>query len=256
MRLSELIAAAREGTLPPRAVAVTFDDGYADNLHEARPLLERYNVPATFFLAAAYLERTREFWWDELERVLPAAGDPGYDPRWTIERGDDPTPAHRTYRKLCTRLRTLAGEEREAALQQAVSHIGGDAPPRTSHRVLQCSEVRELMAPGLFEIGAHSATHPALSALPPARQQEEIAACKRMLERVTATSVDTFAYPFGTRDDYDGTTMRLVREAGFTAAFSARPGAIGRNADHRQLPRVVVRNWSGVTFAERIEAWT
>ena len=88
-----------------------------------------------------------------------------------------------------------------------------------------------------------------------ARQREEIAACKSMLERVIGATVDTFAYPFGTRDDYDGSTMRLVREAGFTAALSARPGALGRNADDRQLPRVVVRNWSGDTFAERIEAW-
>ena len=111
------------------------------------------------------------------------------------------------------------------------------------------------MTPGMFDIGAHTATHPALSALPHALQRAEITACKDMLERLTGTSVDAFAYPFGTRADYDRDTMRLVREAGFTMAYSARPGVIGRNADGCQLPRVVARNWNGDTLAEHIEAW-
>ena len=255
MRLSDMIAGARNGTLPARAVAVTFDDGYADNLHEARPLLERFRVPAMFFLTSAYLERTREFWWDELERVLPASGDAGYDPSWTIERLDDPSPQHRTYRDLCARLRTLPDEERETAVQHVIPAMQRDAAPRPSHRVLRSDEVRQLMTPGMFEIGAHTATHPALSALPHTLQRAEIAECKHMLERMTGTSVDALAYPFGTRADYDRDTMRLVREAGFTTAYSARPGAIGRHTDGRQLPRVVVRNWNGDTFAEHIEAW-
>ena len=53
-----------------KAVAITFDDGYADNLHAAAPILERHRAPACFFLTSGALDMAREFWWDELERLL------------------------------------------------------------------------------------------------------------------------------------------------------------------------------------------
>ena len=75
LRLAELVQCLRLGSLPPKSVAVTFDDGYADNLYEAKPVLERYDIPATVFVCTGY--QGREFWWDELAdmilqtRVLP-----------------------------------------------------------------------------------------------------------------------------------------------------------------------------------------
>ena len=62
-----------EGTLKPGAVAVTFDDGYANNLYEAKPLLEHHEVPATVFVTSGMVGREREFWWDELEAILIAS---------------------------------------------------------------------------------------------------------------------------------------------------------------------------------------
>ncbi len=72
--LSRFIHALNRGRLPPRPIVVTFDDGYMDNLSDAAPLLERYEVPATIFLVSGAMGRRREFWWDELERVLLQPG--------------------------------------------------------------------------------------------------------------------------------------------------------------------------------------
>jgi peptidoglycan/xylan/chitin deacetylase (PgdA/CDA1 family) len=72
--LQQLTQAHRKGKIPHRAVAITFDDGYADNLYNAKPLLERYNIPATVFVATGQIGSQREFWWDELERVLVQPG--------------------------------------------------------------------------------------------------------------------------------------------------------------------------------------
>ena len=68
--LARVVETLRDGTLPSRTLVVTFDDGYADNLYNARPLLERYDVPATVFVATGHIGSDREFWWDELEEIL------------------------------------------------------------------------------------------------------------------------------------------------------------------------------------------
>ena len=70
LSLQQLVEALRGNKRPDRAVVVTFDDGYADNFYNAKPLLEKYNIPATFFISTGFIGQNREFWWDELERLL------------------------------------------------------------------------------------------------------------------------------------------------------------------------------------------
>ena len=169
-----------------RMVVVTFDDGYADNLENGRPLLERHDVPATCFITTGYVGSEREFWWDELERILLQPGtlpgtlnlslngksydwkldggttysdaDFGRHQDWHVERRDDPTPRHELYRALCRLLRPLAEAERQTALEALLIWATTVSPPRSTHRPLSPSDVARLADGGLVEVGSHSVT--------------------------------------------------------------------------------------------------
>jgi peptidoglycan/xylan/chitin deacetylase (PgdA/CDA1 family) len=116
-------------------------------------------------------------------------------------------------------------------------------------------ELRLLAEDGQVEVGAHTVTHPDLALLPAAEQKNEIVAGKKRLEELTGLQVESFSYPYGTRGNYSGETIRLVKEAGFVCACSNFAGAVRPGADRYQLPRMLVRNWTRDEFAERLSGF-
>ncbi len=281
--LGEMRAAVREGRLPHRAVAVTFDDGYADNVEQGKPLLARYDIPATVFVTTSYLGGEREFWWDDLERLLllpgrlpeslrlrigPAVHEwclgeaADYDEDqfrrhsgWSVACACDPSPRHGVYRLVYRLLRGVPNEVRAAALDELSSIAGVARAIRPTHRTLSPEGLLRLREGGLVDVGAHATTHSVLSALPAAAQRSEIVESKARVQEITGGEVASFAYPFGGRADYTRATVALVREAGFALACSNVDGLVRRRPDLLQLPRVLVRNWDAGTFAARLREW-
>jgi len=266
--LKELATRARAGTLPDRAVAVTFDDGYADLIENAKPLLDRFDVHATLFVTTSLLGSTREFWWDDLERLLltpgnlPSAltvaigertrtwdldegssytaGQRRMHAAWDVESSANPTTRHDVYRQLHRLMRDASAAEREQALGALAAARSATSTGRQTHRVLSQDEVVRLAKDPLVAIGAHTVNHPMLSALPSADQRSEIVESRTTLQRLTDREIGDFAYPFGGSDDYTHETETLVREAGFTAAYGTTPGAVGPRSDPFALPRIGV----------------
>jgi peptidoglycan/xylan/chitin deacetylase (PgdA/CDA1 family) len=278
-RLSEVLL---DENLPDRSVVVTFDDGYADNLHSAKPLLERYDVPATIFLTSGFTGHGREFWWDELDRILlqPGTlperlnlsingglyrGDLGeaahwseeaswHHRKWTIHE-KAPSPRHSLYRSLWELLNPLTEGERRGVLDELLTWAGAELASHPRHRLLSLEEVSVLAQGELIEVGAHTVTHPRLSALPAASQRDEIRGSKARLEEVLNRPVTSFAYPHGGRSDYTAQTVSIVREAGFARACSNFAGVVGPSTDRFQLPRIHVQDWDGDEFARRLSRW-
>lgn len=279
IRLQQLTKALRKGKVPRRSVVVTFDDGYADNLHNARPLLECRKVPATVFLSTGYIGQGREFWWDELDRLLLQPGTlpetlhlcingsahqwslgeaAHYDAdacwRYSSWRALEEAPSHRhlIYRSLWQLLQPLPESERRKVLNELLVWASAEPEGRPAYRILTQHEVVALARGGLVEVGAHTVTHPMISTLPTALQRDEIQQSKTSLEKILGRPVISFAYPYG---NYSAETVPIVREAGFTCACSTLPGVVGRDNDRFQLPRVQIEDWDGEEFSRKLSLW-
>lgn len=278
LSLAELVERLPRGDIPERAVVLTFDDGYEDNLEEAKPILAGHDVPATVFVTTSGLGGHREFWWDDLERMLLAtpsglstdamisAG--GVDVRipagayrpaaehagWTVLCAEAPTPRHAAYRTICETIRPLSANRRDAVTERIEMELRLPRVIRRTHRAMDENQLRRLADGGLIEIGAHTLTHPVLAALPLEEQQREIAESRRILEDVIGSPVRAFSYPFGGKGDYTSDTANCVRAAGYTHACANVPGLVAAGCDPWQLPRVLVRDWSVDEFATRLKS--
>ena len=145
--------------------------------------------------------------------------------------------------------------ERQKVLDEVSTWAGADPKSRSPHRALTPEELVRLAEGGLIDVGAHTVTHPVLSALPATMQKSEIQGSKTFLEEILAQRVATFAYPYGSRADYTEETVAMIREAGFANACSNFPGLVWRGADRYQLPRFMVLDWDGEGFARKLDEW-
>lgn len=244
----------QQQSLPANAIALTFDDGYACNAAAAVPVLGKLGIPATIFIAVEPIERAREFWWDELERIvlghraesLRLDGEPVHlgeqsaeDRSW--RPGAPPrTPRQRAFQALRSRLRAKPLPALQAAMDQLREQAGTDGAIRASHRPLTAQEVRSIRSPAI-EFGSHTLTHASLPLLATAEKANEIQASIERCQTLTGQRPRSFAYPFG---DYDEESEGLVRAAGFACGCTTEQSPVRAGANRFALPRLAVGNWS------------
>lgn len=248
--LAEAAARLREGTLPSRAAAITFDDGYRDNLELAAPILARAGLPATVFVATGF--GTGENMWNDvvIEAVRRAPVD--FDVAdLGLGRHSCRTDAERraTCSALLGSLKARAPLERGALAERVARAASLDAIPRL---MMNPDEWRILAASGI-DIGAHTVTHPILRSVPLDEARREIAESRRTLESTLGRRVETFAYPNGRPGaDFAAEHVRLVEEAGFSCAVSTAWGRAEAASDRFQLPRVGAWDTAAFKYGARL----
>ncbi|HEY6065684.1 MAG TPA: polysaccharide deacetylase family protein, partial [Thermoanaerobaculia bacterium] len=220
--------AVEGGGLPEGAVAVTFDDGYRDNLTAAVPVLRRFGIPATFFLSGDGASFRGSFWWEVLDASMDALG-------LSEEAARE---LHRRFMR--------APEEERGRLFAELPATEGPFPPRLSR-----DEIREIAADRLFEVAAHGWSHRALGEMTPEEQRRDIEENVRDLEATTGSSPVSFAYPFG--GPYTAGTIGILRGAGIRAACTVAGHAVTAATDPMEIPRLQVGDWTGEELEERIE---
>jgi peptidoglycan/xylan/chitin deacetylase (PgdA/CDA1 family) len=260
--LSWLAAELAAGRRPRHVAAVTFDDGYGDVFRNARPILEAAGCPATVFIATGALGSPEGFWWDILARILletPALPE-------TLEFRLDGTPRQvrigakgltngadraAALAEIHALLRPAEPEARDAALAELAAAAGTDATPRPRDLAMSPEEMVAMAAGGLIEIGAHTVSHPPMTALSPAAQLREAADSRRRCEELLGRPVTGFAYPYG---DHDATSKAAVREAGLTHACSVVSRPVGPGTDPFAIPRLLAADWEATEFHARVLA--
>jgi peptidoglycan/xylan/chitin deacetylase (PgdA/CDA1 family) len=254
------------GSLAANAVAITFDDGYLDNLVAAKPILAAYDAPATVFFVTGQLDGPKEFWWDELGRLVLLAsgshtielvirgnairlsldGDSGASSGW---RAWSPPQSQRqeAFAQIWSICRSLEEEERGLVLAELRSRLDqADLPPATS-RAMSRSEAQTLAHDGLVTIGAHTVVHPMLTRLSANRRKSEIIESKVACETLIGERVGGFAYPYG---ELDGDLEDMVCSAGFSYACSTKSNPVTSGARLTALPRYQVFDYHGDAFEQ------
>ncbi len=245
LRLSEAVRLLREDKLPPAAAAITFDDGYRNNLTNALPVLQRLQVPATVFVAVRACEQG--IMWNDLiiEGLRRCAAEFDVSMGGELCRfGPETQPS-----TVLDRLKYVDHDER-MAVAQAFYEAATDEP---QPRLMMTADEVAAIAADWIEIGAHTMSHPILKNLSDERAKEEIFASKEQLEAWTGREVTLFAYPNGRRDvDFCNRDMDLVEAAGFSAAVSTDWGSARRSSARFALPRYTPWETSAFGYKSRI----
>jgi peptidoglycan/xylan/chitin deacetylase (PgdA/CDA1 family) len=227
-RLYEEAGRRRRGE--PFPLAITFDDDLPSHAGLASELLSRHGLPACFFVSGASLHEPREFWWEQLQRVV----DGGLAKRELVAAvlGDSEAPDPRTplVKVLSRRIQTMTGEPRarvEALLREA-------AGPPPASAGMRAADVAALAEAG-FEIGFHTRRHPLLTALGDEELEAAMTDGRAELDELAGARVAAISYPHGRAD---GRVAAAARRAGFVAGFTGRPESVRPVGDPLLMGRV------------------
>lgn len=249
--LAEAAERLERGALPARALAITFDDGYADNEQVAAPILRRLGLHATFFVATGFLDG-RNMWNDRVIEAIRFCARDRLDLRMLgVGEHDLGTVAERrvAIRKILQSIKHQQPRQRESTVQCIEDTCAASPSPAL---MMSPAQVAALATSG-FDVGAHTITHPILACLPAERARAEIAGSKADLEAIIGRRVALFAYPNGVPwQDYRAEHVRMVRECEFDAAVSTAWGVAPHGADLFQLPRFTPWDRTRARFALRL----
>lgn len=268
--MADFVAGVKNGTLSRRAVGITFDDGYLDNMTAAEPILRGYGLPATLFALPAYPEHRSGFWWDELAGLILACrdamnaslliGDTPVGLLWMADvegarssswRAWQPpqTPRQAAYLEVWQLLRRRSPADRSsimAALRELL--------PRVQHdqgRIMTEGELAEVCDRAALTVGGHGVTHSPLTALNAPALDDEVARSFRWCRSLAGDAVPGFAYPYG---DVNRVVRDAVEESGFAWACTTREGPVMTRQDPFDLPRLAVADWTANCFSSAVRS--
>jgi peptidoglycan/xylan/chitin deacetylase (PgdA/CDA1 family) len=238
------VAAMLRGECPTRSgvIALTFDDGYRDNYTQAWPILARYSMPATIFVTVGPLEGEVSLWTEEIRAALGASSSQTLDLEsmgwgsWPLTTDAEKLDCLHAVKQ---RLKAVPDAERQRALREIIQRLCPQRKVGEQGPMLTWDMVRE-MSKGGFTIGAHTMSHKILTQIAPEEVDWEIRESKHRIEQRLGEPSRHFAYPNGTRADWDSQTQEAVKQAGFETACTTIRGTNPAKQDLYALRRLEI----------------
>lgn len=247
--IEQFVTGLKDGTLHPRAVCVTFDDGYLDNLETALPILEKYSVPATIFIAPQLIMKPVLAWWYELEALLERIDILEIELRGRLRKWDLSVQRTVAISELNEYCKVATFTEIQALLGTLRERTTGPGMEWNIPKMVNPDQVAQLGRHPLVTIGGHTDSHVCLAVLDDAEAREEVERGKKVLQDWGGGLIDYFAYPFGGENQAREREARLVASCGFKAAFTTllghatQPYGMARKISMNQfflLPRISI----------------
>lgn len=235
--LKEMAERIKNGRNISRCCALTFDDGWKDNFYHAFPVLEKFSLPATIFLATGFVGTNRLFWPEELTYYLNRAQETSLSDLPLLERLRGSGPCRdkigdENLDCLIAELKTWTSGEREDLLLELRNNVRADPPER---QLMNWEEARQMQESGLVSFGAHTSNHVILEHVSLQEAEKEILQnCREMKENLGAWP-DLFAYPNG---NFTPGLKALLKQHGFRAAVSTKKQWVDKNCDLFEIPRI------------------
>ncbi len=233
-------ALERRTSLRRPLLALTFDDGYADNLYHLLPVLKAHGTPATIFVTAGLIDSKQRLWPSEVRRCLAqtqaAELRVSFLPEPMAIGGAEDRVALAAKVVSLMKRAPIRQAEAVAELRQALDVA--EEPAGEEERLLTQEELQELARDPLITIGGHTMLHPVLSSLPHKEACQEIEQGRQRLTEMTGERPTLFAYPNGQPGDYTGEIVQFLRDTGWQAAVTTQAGVATAASDVMQLPRL------------------
>ncbi|HLX82896.1 MAG TPA: polysaccharide deacetylase family protein [Terriglobales bacterium] len=231
-----------EKSLPPRAVAVTFDDGFKDNFRIAAPILNRFGIPGTFYLLVDAVDQSKAPWYCQLRYAFMTTRTPGWrDAATGIVHELRDSNAREAAFMVATEIGARSSAAaREELLQNVAQSLEPDPFPGERDLMMTWDDARTLVKSGHI-VGSHTMTHPNLAQISPAEARTELADSKLKLEKELRATVKHFCYPHpALNPQWNETTLKFTQELGYTTAVTTTPSAVRANARSLAIPRTYI----------------
>jgi peptidoglycan/xylan/chitin deacetylase (PgdA/CDA1 family) len=242
--LAQIVKDLKSGMrLKDHTVALTIDDGRRNCHQFLFPLLQEFEIPATFFVVSSFIRREDWLWTDKVLWLSEQPNRPGELDAGKIE-------------EFFRMLNTLRPEARNARIASIAGSMHVAIPREAPTKYEPCSwnELREMAQSGLVEIGSHTVSHPILASVTDKESWEELTVSRAQIEEGLGRSVSLFCFPNGKPEDYRLSQVRQVSDAGYSCAVVTSFGMIDVGADPLELPRIGVSGRTdALTFAKLLD---
>ena len=276
--VKDVIEAVSTGNIIDNSICITFDDGYADNYFNAKPVLEKYNCPAAFFIPTNFMGSEKPFWWDELEMILlhskqlpnhlslhidGAIKKYYFDEKelstkqWQQHKNwkwyeTPPTNRCAAFLNIWQMLRPLSYVEIEKQMQVIRNWAGKNDDVFASRLPMNKQQLRTLADNDLFTMGLHTHTHPDLEGKTKAFQSAEMLLCKNVLADEYGIESNCLAFSYGR---YDNDTIAAANELNLAGCLTTEAVSINVHSDLMKLGRYQVDDWNVNYFKEQLAGW-